>query len=74
VVEAMPGELRLGHHDFTPAPVPEVLTLAEAAELLRVEVEALRAWAEAGDVPGRRLGGDWRFRRAALLDWLAAVA
>jgi len=74
VIEDTPGQLRVGHHHFTPAPAPEVLTLQEAAELLRVDVEALRAWAEAGDVPGRRLGDDWRFRRDALLDWLGAAA
>jgi excisionase family DNA binding protein len=76
IVEDTPGELRVGHHHFTPAPPPagEVLTLEEAAALLRVDVEALRDWAEAGDVPGRRLGGQWRFSRGALLDWLGAAA
>lgn len=74
VIEDTPGELRLGHHRFSPAPAPEVLTLEEAAALLRVEVGALRAWAQAGEVPGRRLGDDWRFRREALLDWLGAAA
>ena len=29
-----------------------------------------RALAEAGELPGRRIGGDWRFPRAALLEWL----
>jgi excisionase family DNA binding protein len=66
--------MRVGHHRFTPAPAPEVLTLEEAAELLRVDVDALRSWAESGEVPGRRLGDDWRFRRDALLDWLGAAA
>ncbi len=74
VVEDTPGELRLGHHHFTPAPGPDVLTLEEAAELLRVSVDALRTRAERGEVPGRRLGDEWRFRRDALLDWLAAPA
>lgn len=74
VIEDTPGQLRVGHHHFTPAPAPEVLTLEEAAELLRVDPDALRAWAEAGDVPGRRLGDEWRFRRDALLDWLTVAA
>lgn len=49
----------------------EVLTLQEAATLLRLPVEALRASALAGDVPGRAFGEEWRFARAALLAWLA---
>jgi len=72
VIEDTPGVMTVGHHHFTPAPAPEVLTLEEAAELLRVDAGALRTWAEDGTVPGRRLGEDWRFRRDALLDWLSA--
>lgn len=49
----------------------EVLTLEEAAELLRVSPAALRVEAEAGRVPGRQIGGEWRFSRATLLEWLA---
>ncbi len=51
-------------------PGPEVLTLAEAAALLRVPEAALRAAAEHGDVPARWIGSRWRFSRAALLRWL----
>jgi len=49
---------------------PEVLTLSEAAALIRVVEADLEAEAERGDVPARRIGGQWRFLRAALLDWL----
>jgi excisionase family DNA binding protein len=78
IVEDDGADLVVGHHAFTPAQEPSagstdgVLTLDEAAELLRVSLDALRARAEAGDVPGRLLGGEWRFRRDALLDWLGA--
>jgi len=51
-----------------------VLTLEEAAQLLRVPADFLRARAEAGEVPGRRLGDEWHFRREALLAWLGAVS
>ncbi len=54
-----------------PAPAAEVLTLAEAAAFLRVPADALRGDAAAGRVPGRLVGGDWRFHRAGLLDWLS---
>lgn len=48
----------------------EVLTLDEAAELLRVPAEAVRERAARGELPGRRFGEEWRFARSALLAWL----
>ena len=53
-------------------PGEDVLTLAELAALLRVEEAAVLTRAEAGDLPGRRLGSHWRFSRIAVLAWLAA--
>jgi len=64
--------LTLGRHDFRPDPVAEVLTLADAAELLQVEEAAVARLAEGGELPGRRIGGEWRFTRQAILDWLSA--
>ncbi len=49
----------------------EVLTLEEAAALLRLPLETVRARAIAGDLPGRAFAHEWRFSRAALLGWLA---
>ena len=60
-----------GRHEFRPAAAPEVLTLPQAAELLQSEVDAVRQLAESGDLPGRTVGGEWRFSRDALLAWLA---
>mgnify|MGYP002782169538 CR=1 FL=1 len=57
-----------------PAATLDVLTPAQAAAYLQVSEEAVRAEAEAGHLPGRRIGGDWRFSRPALLGWLAAAA
>jgi excisionase family DNA binding protein len=64
--------LELGRHHFRPAEAPDVLTLEQAAALLQVDAAEVAALAEAGELPGRRIGGDWRFPRAALLEWLAA--
>jgi excisionase family DNA binding protein len=61
------GRLEIGD----PVGVEEVLTLDEAAELLRLPAEVLSARASAGDLPGRLFGNEWRFARSALLDWLA---
>ncbi|OHV33661.1 excisionase [Pseudofrankia sp. EUN1h] len=52
------------------APVSEVLTLEEAAELLRVSVDDVRALVESGDLPARRIGEAWRLTRTAVLAWL----
>jgi excisionase family DNA binding protein len=49
---------------------PQVLTLEEAAVLLRVPDADLLEIAQRGDIPARRIGGQFRFSRAALLAWL----
>ncbi len=68
-----PGQgLTLGRHDFRADPVEEVLTLAGAAALLEVDEAAVAQLAEAGELPGRRIGKEWRFARQAILDWLSA--
>jgi excisionase family DNA binding protein len=66
--------MTLGRHSFTPAPAAEVLTLDDAAELLRVSPQALRERAESGDIPARRIGDEWRFSREALLAWLGMAS
>ena len=70
------GTFHLRHGAPGPSPVlvpgpTEVLTLQDAAVLLQVDTGALRRLAEAGELPGRQIGGHWRFSRWAVLDWLA---
>ena len=68
----LPDEgMAVGHHAFTPTPLPDVLTPAQAAELLQVPEPELLALAEEGKLPGRRIGEHWRFSRPALVAWLA---
>jgi excisionase family DNA binding protein len=55
-------------------PTECILTLAEAAAFLRVTDKALAEKAAAGEVPARQIGGEWRFLRQALVDWLYAGA
>ena len=62
----------VGHHAFHAAAQPDVLDAAQAAELLAVDEQAIVELAEAGELPGRRVAGEWRFARRAVLDWLAA--
>jgi excisionase family DNA binding protein len=50
---------------------PDVLTLAEAADYLRVsEDEVLRMAREQG-LYGRLIGTEWRFLRSGLQQWLS---
>ena len=63
-------EPQLGWHSFR-ATQSDVLTLEGVAELLEVDPELVAELAAAGELPGRRIGGEWRFARAAVLAWLA---
>ncbi|HEX6714279.1 MAG TPA: helix-turn-helix domain-containing protein, partial [Thermoleophilaceae bacterium] len=64
--------LTVGKHDFVPYAADEVLTAEEVAELLRSDPATVIAMAEDGKIPGRKVGDDWRFARAAMLRWLGA--
>jgi excisionase family DNA binding protein len=55
-----------------PSPgTPDVLTTAQLADFLKIEEDTVRKLARSGELPGRKIGRDWRFSRAAVLDWLA---
>jgi len=49
----------------------DVLTTAQLAELLQTDEKTVRDLARRRKLPGRKVGRDWRFSRAAVLDWLA---
>src|SRR3954464_15489309 len=65
-------DVLVGHADFRPYPPADVLTIPQAAELLQVEEPAVLELAERGELPGRKVGGEWRFAREAVLRWLGA--
>jgi excisionase family DNA binding protein len=71
VSEVLADRLSGGGGDLPREAGEDVLTLEEVAKLLRVPVDDVRVCAEAGDLPGRRFGAEWRFVRAAVLGWLA---
>ena len=60
-----------GSYSFQPYDLPEVMTAAQAAQFLQIEEATVVELAGAGKLPGRRLGGGWRFSRAALVAWLS---
>ncbi|MBW0158423.1 helix-turn-helix domain-containing protein [Sedimentimonas flavescens] len=46
-----------------PATTPEqLLTIPEAAELLRVSIKSIRRWIESGELSAAKLGNQWRIR------------
>jgi excisionase family DNA binding protein len=64
----------VGRADFVAGSESEVLTVEQAAELLQTDADAVRELADAGELPGRRIGGEWRFLRRAVLAWLGGAA
>lgn len=48
----------------------EILTLAEAAEYLRVDEQTLAELAAKRRIPSQQVGQEWRFLKKALNDWL----
>jgi excisionase family DNA binding protein len=49
----------------------EVLTLEQVAALLCVSTDATLEAVRTTGLPGRNIGGEWRFARQAVLAWLA---
>jgi len=49
-----------------PAIGDRLLTLREAAEVLRLNPRTVREYVQRGEIEGRIIGGRWRFRRADL--------
>jgi excisionase family DNA binding protein len=51
-------------------PKKAIMTPREAAEYLSVHVRTIYRLAKNGGIPGRKVGGSWRFKRDALDEWL----
>jgi excisionase family DNA binding protein len=70
-IETQDDAMAVGHAAFRPFSPPDVLTVADLSSWLQVSEDAVTELAEQGDLPGRKLAGEWRFAREAILDWLA---
>ncbi len=53
-------------------PMKEVLTPREAAEYLSVHVRTIYRLVKNREIPGRKVGGSWRFKKDALDEWLSS--
>ena len=52
-------------------PRREIMTPREAAEYLCIHVRTIYRLAKNGEIPGRKVGGSWRFKKGALDEWLS---
>ena len=48
----------------------EVLTMKEICDLLQVHKSTIYNLARRGQIPGFRVGADWRFRKDAIERWM----
>jgi excisionase family DNA binding protein len=69
---AGPSEPARGSYSFQPHDPPEVMNAEQAGDFMQIEEKLVIELAEAGKLPGRKLGNAWRFSRAALVAWLSA--
>ena len=50
--------------------IDEVMTVEEVARYLKLKPQTVYKWAQEGQIPGTKLGKEWRFRRAILDRWI----
>ena len=50
----------------------EVLTIKEIAALLKIGEKTAYSMTQKGELPGFKVRGQWRFRRADILAWIEA--
>ena len=48
----------------------DILTPIEAGEYLNVDVKTIYRLIKEAKIPGRKVGGRWRFKKPALDEWL----
>jgi len=49
---------------------PEIMTIGETAEYLRISMSSLYKLAQDGRIPCQKVGRHWRFRRQTIDRWL----
>jgi excisionase family DNA binding protein len=65
-----PGPM-VGSYSFQPYDPPEIMNAEQAGQFLQIDEKHVIELAEAGKLPGKKLGPVWRFSREALVAWLA---
>lgn len=67
---------KLGSYSFKAyaSELPEILSAEQAGQFLQIPEQSVIELAEAGELPGKKLGTLWRFAREALVAWLSTGA
>jgi excisionase family DNA binding protein len=52
---------------------PEIMTIGETAQYLRISLSSLYKIAQDGRIPCQKVGRHWRFRREAIDRWLERI-
>ncbi len=71
VMEPPDGGLRMGTYSFHAYDPPEIMNAEQAGQFLQIDEKNVIELAEAGKLPGKKLGPVWRFSREALVQWLS---
>ena len=66
------GGPMIGSYSFQPYDPPEIMNAEQAGQFLQIDEKNVIELAEAGKLPGKRLGPVWRFSREALVAWLSS--
>jgi len=48
----------------------DIMTVEEVAKYLKLKPQTVYKWAQEGQIPGTKLGKEWRFRRRILDEWI----
>lgn len=48
----------------------DIMTLEEVARYLKLKPQTVYKWAQEEQIPGTKLGKEWRFRRSILDEWI----
>jgi excisionase family DNA binding protein len=59
-----------GAHDAAPGDKKEILNIEEASAFLGVSTKTFQKVLREGDMPGRKVGREWKFWRRALAEWV----
>jgi helix-turn-helix protein len=65
------GNPMMGTYSFQPYDPPEIMNAEQAGQFLQIDESNVIELAEAGKLPGKKLGPVWRFSRDALVAWLS---
>jgi excisionase family DNA binding protein len=66
------GGTTFGSYSFRAYEAPEIMNAEQAGQFLQLDEKTVLQLAEAGELPGKRLGEVWRFSREGLVSWLSA--